>query len=87
MNFPSVVAAVLALVSIVFLVVSVRRGPPYGSTLAWVTAGVMALSVAAIWWFREQADLTAYPFGLFCFATGYYVGAHVQQMIRERASA
>jgi hypothetical protein len=75
MNPASIVAGVLALVSLGLFVVSIRRGPPYGSTFDWITAALMGLSVAAMWVLRERADFAVYPFGLFCFVVGYYFGA------------
>ena len=74
MNPASIVAGVLALISISLLVVSIRRGPPYGSTFGWITAALMALSLAAMWALRERVDLIWLPFGTFTFVLGYYLG-------------
>lgn len=75
MNPASIPAAVLTAISLVLLVVAMRRGPPYGRAVDWIAAALMALAVAAMWWLRDRVDLVIYPFGAFCFVMGYYLGA------------
>ena len=75
MNPASIVAGVLAFISISLLVVSIRRGPPYtGTALDRIAAGLMALCLVAMWLLRGRVDLIWLPFGTFTFVLGYYLG-------------